>query len=327
MVRETFPKAYRIRFGDHLDAIGEFCGVQKPIFFRRELGPAEDHHRAITYTRSHGCSSERAHGIILIIPILAQYLDTSWYVQSAHVGKPLTMTAHTTSVTITQTTSLIMTVRETETTPVVKDLPPKPIILDGTAPKKEPGVKMLPGHLSIPAQPYAYTFHPAKTALVIIDMQRDFLLKGGFGDLQSASQLAAVQKIIPATLSILQACRKAGVAVIHTREGHEPSLLDCPLPKLTRQKASPTSTRHTLVIGQEGAMGRLLVRGEYGHDIVDELQPLPGELVVDKPGKGAFYNTAFQEKLIGMGITHLIVAGVTVECCVTTTAREGTAHV
>ena len=74
-------------------------------------------------------------------------------------------------------------------------------------------------------------------------------------------------------------------------------------------------------------MGRLLVRGEYGHDIVDELQPLPGELVVDKPGKGAFYNTAFQEKLIGMGVTHLIVAGVTVECCVTTTAREGTAHV
>jgi nicotinamidase-related amidase len=237
------------------------------------------------------------------------------------------MTAHTTSVTITQTTSLTMTVRETETTPVVKDVPSKPNNLDGTAPKKETGVKRLPGHLSIPAQPYAFTFHPAKTALVIIDMQRDFLLKGGFGDLQSASQLAAVQKIIPTTLSVLQTCRKAGVTVIHTREGHEPSLLDCPLPKLTRQKASPTSTRHTLVIGQEGAMGRLLVRGEYGHDIIDELQPLPGELVVDKPGKGAFYNTAFQEKLIGMGITHLFVAGVTVECCVTTTAREGIAHI
>ena len=77
------------------------------------------------------------------------------------------------------------------------------------------------------------------------------------------------------------------------------------------------------MIGQEGPMGRLLVRGEYGHDIVDELQPLAGELVIDKPGKGAFYNTAFQEKLIAMGITHLFVCGVTVECCVTTTAREG----
>jgi len=216
-----------------------------------------------------------------------------------------------------------MTVREAETTPVVNDLPSKSVTLEAMAGKKDSTSKKLPGHISIPAQPYAFTFHPAKTALVIIDMQRDFLLKGGFGDLQSASQLAAVQKIIPSTLSVLQACRKAGVTVIHTREGHEPSLLDCPLPKLTRQKASPTSTRHTLVIGQEGPMGRLLVRGEYGHDIVDELQPLLGELVVDKPGKGAFYNTTFQEKLIGMGITHLLVCGVTVECCVTTTAREG----
>ena len=232
------------------------------------------------------------------------------------------MTAQTTSVTLTQTTSLTMTVSKTALTTNGTDVPSKINIFDPAMPKKASSTKR-PGHISIPAQPYAFTFHPAKTALVIIDMQRDFILTGGFGDLQSASQLAAVQKIIPNILAVLQACRKAGVRVIHTREGHEPSLLDCPPPKLTRQKASPSSTRHTLVIGQEGPMGRILVRGEYGHDIIDELQPLPGELVVDKPGKGAFYNTAFQEKLIANGVTHLLVCGVTVECCVTTTAREG----
>jgi nicotinamidase-related amidase len=233
------------------------------------------------------------------------------------------MPAQTTSVTLTQTTSLTMTVSKTAAATNGIDLSPKVSIFESAIPKKETGVTKLPGHISIPAQPYAFTFHPSKTALVIIDMQRDFLLKGGFGDLQSASQLSEVQKIIPATLSVLQAFRNAGMTVFHTREGHEPSLLDCPPPKLTRQKASPTSTRHTLVIGQEGPMGRILVRGEYGHDIIDELQPLAGELVIDKPGKGAFYNTAFQEKLIAMGITHLFVCGVTVECCVTTTAREG----
>ena len=238
--------------------------------------------------------------------------------------RTLTMPGQTTSVTLTQTTSVTMTVSKTDDEPKGTDLSPTYSFFESTIPKKEAAAPKLPGHISIPAKPYAYTFHPAKTALVIIDMQRDFLLKGGFGDLQSASQLAAVQEIIPETLAVLQACRSAGITVIHTREGHEPSLLDCPLPKLTRQKDSPTSTRHTLVIGQRGPMGRLLVRGEYGHDIIDELQPLPGELVIDKPGKGAFYNTPFQEKLIGLGITHLIICGVTVECCVTTTAREGT---
>jgi nicotinamidase-related amidase len=233
------------------------------------------------------------------------------------------MAAQTTSVTLTQTTSLTMTVSNGTKVPAKKSVPKEEVLFESVRTKTVPPTKV-PGHVTIPAQPYDFTFQPEKTALVLIDMQRDFLHKGGFGDLQSASQLAAVQKIIPATLAVLQGARNAGLTVIHTREGHEPSLLDCPLPKLTRQKASPTSTRHTLVIGQEGPMGRLLVRGEYGHDIVDELQPLPGELVVDKPGKGAFYNTVFQEKLIGKGITHLLICGVTVECCVTTTAREGT---
>jgi nicotinamidase-related amidase len=233
------------------------------------------------------------------------------------------MPGETTSLTLTQTTSLTMTVSKQAEPPESSQMVKEETITQSALREKIGPTSKVSGHVTIPAQPYAFTFDPAKTALVIIDMQRDFLLKGGFGDLQSASQLAAVQKIIPRTLAVLQACRKAGVTVMHTREGHEPSLLDCPPPKLTRQKASPTSTRHTLVIGQEGPMGRILVRGEYGHDIVDELQPIPGELVVDKPGKGAFYNTVFQEKLIALGITHLLVCGVTVECCVTTTAREG----
>jgi nicotinamidase-related amidase len=218
-----------------------------------------------------------------------------------------------------------MTVSKTTPMPAFADLASKPVIFESPSakPREVKDTPPLPGHISIPAEPYAFTFHPKKTALVIIDMQRDFLLKGGFGDLQSSSQLAAVQKVIPSTLAVRQAFRKAGLTVIHTREGHEPGLRDCPYPKLTRQKASPTSTRHTLVIGEQGPMGRLLVRGEHGHDIVDELQPIAGEYVVDKPGKGAFYNTEFQEKLIAMGITHLFVCGVTVECCVTTTAREG----
>ena len=236
------------------------------------------------------------------------------------------MAAETTSVTLTQTTSLTMTVSKAAVTPTKNNAALNSAAYESLVTKTALGAGKLPGYVSIPAQPYAFTFHPTKTALVIIDMQRDFLLKGGFGDLQSASQLAAVQKIIPAILAVLKACRKAGITVIHTREGHEPSLLDCPMPKLTRQKASPTSTRHTLVIGQEGPMGRLLVRGEYGHDIIDELQPIPGELVIDKPGKGAFYNTTFQQKLIAMGITHLLICGVTVECCVTTTGREGVLH-
>ena len=233
------------------------------------------------------------------------------------------MSAHTTSLILTQTTSLTMTVSNAPIDSEAAHVASKSCTYDAPTLQKGRGLENLSGHISIPAQPYAFTFHPNKTALIIIDMQRDFLLKGGFGDLQSASHLAAVQGIIPTTLAVLQACRKLGIAVIHTREGHVPSLSDCPMPKLTRQKANPTGTRHTLVIGQQGPMGRLLVRGEYGHDIVDELQPLPGELVIDKPGKGAFYNTNFQEKLIGMGITHLLICGVTVECCVTTTAREG----
>ncbi|KAJ9350418.1 hypothetical protein DTO027B9_6966 [Paecilomyces variotii] len=178
------------------------------------------------------------------------------------------------------------------------------------------------GRLSIEAQPYAFQFDPAKTALLIIDMQRDFLLKDGFGYIQAGDTgVDKVQATISPTLSVLSAFRECGMHVIHTREGHRPDLRDLPTPKLLRQARAPT-TRHSMVIGDVGPMGRLLTRGEYGHDIVDELQPVAGEYVVDKPGKGGFFSTTLHQHLVDRGITHLIVAGVTVECCVTTTVRE-----
>jgi allophanate hydrolase len=176
--------------------------------------------------------------------------------------------------------------------------------------------------VSFEAQPYAFRFNPSTTALVIIDMQRDFLLKDGFGYIQAGDAgVAKVQATIKPTLAVLRMFRERGIHVIHTREGHRPDLRDLPTPKLLRQARAPRS-RHSMVIGDVGPMGRLLTRGEYGHDIVDELQPVAGEYVVDKPGKGSFFSTTLHEHLVDRGITHLIVAGVTVECCVTTTVRE-----
>ena len=121
---------------------------------------------------------------------------------------------------------------------------------------------------------------------------------------------------------LLETCRYAGLPIFHTREGHLPDLSDCPSSKLIRQNASPGNEQHLKIIGDQGEMGRLLVRGEHGHDIVDELQPLPGEVVVDKPGKGSFWNTNLMQKLKAKAITHLIICGVTTECCFATTLRE-----
>ena len=179
----------------------------------------------------------------------------------------------------------------------------------------------LPSVVAVPAKPYAFEFQLDRTALLVIDMQRDFLLDGGFGHIQGGN-LEAVQASIAPTRRLLETCRLAGLAVFHTREGHKPDLSDCPSSKLVRQATAPGNSQHAKVIGDKGQMGRLLIRGEYGHDIVDELQPRPNEVVIDKPGKGAFWNTRLMEKLVARGITHLIVSGVTTECCFATTIRE-----
>jgi nicotinamidase-related amidase len=149
---------------------------------------------------------------------------------------------------------------------------------------------------------------------VVIDMQRDFLLPGGFGE-TLGNDVSLLQKVVPPLAEVLAAARASGMLVIHTREGHLADLSDCPPAKLQRGKPSQR-------IGDEGALGRILIRGEYGHDIIDELAPIDGEVVIDKPGKGAFYATELQDVLEEAGITHLIVTGVTTEVCVHTTVRE-----
>jgi nicotinamidase-related amidase len=165
------------------------------------------------------------------------------------------------------------------------------------------------------AEPYDIEFDRGKSALVIIDMQRDFVEPGGFGE-SLGNDVSILRKVIPPTKRVLDACRKASIMVVHTREGHRPDLSDCPQSKMERGKP-------TRKIGDDGTMGRLLVRGEKGHDIVSELYPIPGEVVIDKPGKGAFYATDLELVLRNAGIKTLIVCGVTTEVCVNTTVREG----
>ena len=179
----------------------------------------------------------------------------------------------------------------------------------------------LPATLTVEAKPYSYVFPLRHTALLVIDMQRDFLLSGGFGHIQGGT-LEAVQASTAPVKALLAAFRGANMAVFHTREGHRPDLSDCPSSKLVRQGAAPGNIQHGKVIGDKGNMGRLLVRGEYGHDIVDDLSPYPGEIVIDKPGKGAFFNTTLMERLKAKAITHLVICGVTTECCFATTLRE-----
>jgi nicotinamidase-related amidase len=168
--------------------------------------------------------------------------------------------------------------------------------------------------ITLPADPYPFEFDPATTALVIIDMQRDFVEPGGFGE-TLGNDVSLLQSVVPPLKKVLDAFRAAGLTVIHTREGHVPDLSDCPPAKLNRGEPS-------LRIGDPGPKGRILVRGEFGHDIVDELTPLPGELVIDKPGKGSFHATDLEAELTARGITRLIVTGVTTEVCVHTTVRE-----
>jgi biuret amidohydrolase len=167
---------------------------------------------------------------------------------------------------------------------------------------------------SIVAEPYDFAFDAATTALVIIDMQRDFLEPGGFGA-ALGNDVGLLRSAIAPTERVLRACRAAGMLVVHTREGHRPDLSDLAPAKRVRGRF-PTG------IGDLGPMGRILVRGEPGHDIVPELAPKPGEPVVDKPGKGAFYATDLEVMLRSRGTARLIVCGVTTEVCVNTTVRE-----
>ena len=166
----------------------------------------------------------------------------------------------------------------------------------------------------VQAEPYPFTMEPAQTALVIIDMQRDFLEPGGFGAMLG-NDVGQLRRTIEPNRRLLAAWRRAGLLAIHTREGHRPDLSDLPPAKKIRGHGAAT-------IGDPGPMGRILVRGEPGHDIIAELAPAPGEPVIDKPGKGAFFATDLHAILQNRGITRLVVTGVTTEVCVNTTVRE-----
>jgi len=168
--------------------------------------------------------------------------------------------------------------------------------------------------LAIAARPFPFALQPGRAALVIIDMQRDFIEPGGFGA-SLGNDVGLLAAAIEPTRALLDAWRAHGWPVVHTREAHLPDLSDCPPAK--RDRGSPT-----LRIGDPGPMGRLLVRGEPGCAIVDALAPAEGEIVIDKPGKGAFYATPLQAELQARGVTQLVFAGVTTEVCVQTTMRE-----
>ena len=167
---------------------------------------------------------------------------------------------------------------------------------------------------SVDAEPYEFEFDPKTTALLMIDFQRDFVDPGGFGE-ALGNDVSLLRRAVPPAERVLKAARARGLLVIHTREGHRPDLTDCPPAKKARGKLKAG-------IGDQGPMGRILVRGEEGHDIVKELYPEPGEPVVDKPGKGAFFATDLDGILKHREIKQLVVCGVTTEVCVNTTVRE-----
>ena len=164
------------------------------------------------------------------------------------------------------------------------------------------------------ATPFAFPFEVSRAALVIIDMQRDFIEPGGFGE-TLGNDVSLLAAIVPACQRVLAAWRRAGGLVVHTREAHEADLSDCPPAK--RNRGNPS-----LRIGDAGPMGRILVKGEPGNQIIAQLAPQAGEIVIDKPGKGAFYATPLHNQLRGLGITHLVFMGVTTEVCVQTSMRE-----
>ncbi len=168
--------------------------------------------------------------------------------------------------------------------------------------------------MTINAEPTPFPFAPRRCALLIIDMQRDFLEPGGFGE-ALGNNVAPLRAVIGPLQALLKAWRAQGLRVIHTREGHRPDLSDLPAAKKRRGTAA-------LRIGDAGPLGRILIRGEYGHAIIPELAPAADELIVDKPGKGAFWNTSLETELVKNAVEQLIVTGVTTEVCVHTTVRE-----
>ena len=166
---------------------------------------------------------------------------------------------------------------------------------------------------TIEAEPFNLSFDPRTTALIIIDMQRDFVLPGGFGE-KLGNDTSLLLAAVEPTRRVLTKAREKGMFIIHTREGHRPDLSDCPPAKLTRGG--------TVFIGEDGPMGRILVRGESGHDIIHQLYPVSGEPVIDKPGKGSFHATELHQILLDRGVKTLVFCGVTLEVCVHTTVRE-----
>jgi nicotinamidase-related amidase len=168
--------------------------------------------------------------------------------------------------------------------------------------------------ITVPAEPFPYELDPANVALLCIDFQRDFVEPGGFGE-SLGNDVSRLRSAIEPTRAVLAAFRAHSWTVIHTREGHRPDLTD--LFPTKRDRGSPS-----LRIGEDGPMGQLLVRGSPGHEIIPELAPQPGEVVVDKPGKGSFYATDLETILRARGLTHLVVTGVTTEVCVQSTVRE-----
>jgi len=170
------------------------------------------------------------------------------------------------------------------------------------------------GTVTVPAEPYGFTFDRKKVALLCIDFQRDFMETGGFGE-SLGNDVSTLRGSIKPTRAVLDMFREKGWMVIHTREGHREDLAD--LFPAKRDRGNPT-----LRIGDDGPMGRLLTRGSAGHEIIPELAPIEGEVVLDKPGKGAFYATDLETILRAKGIEQLIITGVTTEVCVQSTARE-----